>query len=160
MSSEGGVVRPVEELSLAGHSAIHRLLRPYTTLSLWLKDADPPAHEDLIKAYATSVSRLYQRDIKQFFQDARKAIGAKGRGGKWEGGGDYSGASGAHMVSEGVKGFIRGAKNVSMTVANVGSPGQTGGAASVISSISSSRPPYDSQLLGLDSDQFIVGVSP
>ncbi|CAG0912887.1 unnamed protein product [Notodromas monacha] len=152
MSIEGGVVRPVEELSLAGHSAIHRLLRPYTHLSLWLKDADPPAHEDLIKEYAKSVSRLYDRDIKQFFLDARKAIGAKGRGGRWENA-DFSGVSGAQqLVSEGVRGLIRGAKTVSGAVS---SPSQAG--ASMMSGITNSRPPYESQLLGLDSEQFMVG---
>ncbi|CAG0882278.1 unnamed protein product [Cyprideis torosa] len=74
-------VQPVEQLSLAGHSAIHRLLKPYADLIQWLRDLDTNGYSSLLTIYTSSVGKLYARDISQFFDDAHRAIQSPASGG-------------------------------------------------------------------------------
>ncbi|KAM7160745.1 exocyst complex component 1-like isoform 2-T2 [Macrochelys suwanniensis] len=50
------------------HGPYHDDLLPYTPLMAWLKNANPILFHDLPKVYAWNLNRLYEREIKAFFE--------------------------------------------------------------------------------------------
>ncbi|XP_077983719.1 exocyst complex component 1-like isoform X2 [Glandiceps talaboti] len=67
------------ELTLPKHYSSHRDLLPYTDLMLWLKRASHSSFTQLFKIYSTSLSKLYDREIKEFFESARIRMHGKDR---------------------------------------------------------------------------------
>ncbi|XP_009638979.1 exocyst complex component 1 [Egretta garzetta] len=63
--------QPTEKLSAPSHGDHHEELLPYTPLMAWLRNANPILFCDLPKVYAQNLSRLYDREIKAFFEQAK-----------------------------------------------------------------------------------------
>ena len=55
------------ELVLPNHLAVHRELTPYTELMHWTKAMDRKTYDGLTRVYTTSLSKIYERDIRNFF---------------------------------------------------------------------------------------------
>uniref|UniRef100_A0A3Q1AM17 Exocyst complex component 1 n=1 Tax=Amphiprion ocellaris TaxID=80972 RepID=A0A3Q1AM17_AMPOC len=75
------------ELTLPKHSPLHRDLLRYAKLMEWLKNTHREKYEGLSRTYVDYMSRLYEREIKDFFEVAKiKMAGtskeAKGKFGK------------------------------------------------------------------------------
>uniref|UniRef100_A0A3B3UNX1 Exocyst complex component 1 n=1 Tax=Poecilia latipinna TaxID=48699 RepID=A0A3B3UNX1_9TELE len=75
------------ELSLPKHSPLHRDLLRYAKLMEWLKNTHREKYEGLSRTYVDYMNRLYEREIKDFFEVAKiKMAGtskeAKGKFGK------------------------------------------------------------------------------
>ncbi|XP_067000465.2 exocyst complex component 1 isoform X2 [Anabrus simplex] len=74
------------DLILPRHHSIHRELSVYTELMHWCKAMDRKAYVALAKVYTNSLSKLYERDIKQFFEEAKQQIsGSREKKGKGSG---------------------------------------------------------------------------
>ena len=63
-----------EQLTLPPHTNIHSKLNPFAPLMHWTKSLDVNAYESLSKTYANSISKLYERDIRMFFEEAKQRI--------------------------------------------------------------------------------------
>ena len=72
------------ELTLPTHLAVHRELEPYTELMKLLRALDNKAFAQLTKVYTDAMSKLYQRDFKFFFEEARSKLISKRCYGKIE----------------------------------------------------------------------------
>ncbi|KAF3825186.1 hypothetical protein GH733_005820 [Mirounga leonina] len=59
------------ELALPNHHPFHRDLLRYAKLMEWLKSTDYAKYEGLTKNYMDYLSRLYEREIKDFFEVAK-----------------------------------------------------------------------------------------
>ncbi|XDA77554.1 hypothetical protein R6Z07F_007686 [Ovis aries] len=59
------------ELTLPNHHPFHRDLLRYAKLMEWLKSTDYRKYEGLTKNYMDYLSRLYEREIKDFFEVAK-----------------------------------------------------------------------------------------
>ncbi|KAJ9582030.1 hypothetical protein L9F63_003613 [Diploptera punctata] len=59
------------DLTLPKHNSIHRELEVYTELMHWCKAMDRKAYTALTKVYTNSLNKLYEMDIKQFFEEAK-----------------------------------------------------------------------------------------
>ncbi len=65
-------------VSLAKHGKLHSQLQMYAPLMHWLKATDHACYEKLLEVYTTSICKLYERDLRQFFDEARsKVIGLR-----------------------------------------------------------------------------------
>jgi len=62
------------ELTLPRHESIHRELEAYAELMHWMKAMDRKAYSQLIRVYTNAISKLYDRDIRQFFEEAKNHI--------------------------------------------------------------------------------------
>lgn len=58
------------------HTTLHRELAAYTELMHWCKAMDRKAFMALNKVYTSSLSKLYERDIKLFLEDAKLRVNA------------------------------------------------------------------------------------
>lgn len=72
------------ELTLPKHISCHRDLLAYAQLMMWLKCVDPAAYTQLAKVYTTSLNKLYDREIREFFENAKQRILGKGIGSSQE----------------------------------------------------------------------------
>ena len=61
-------------VSLAKHNRLHSQLQMYAPLMHWLQAMDRRCYDELLKVYTTSIGKLYERDMKQFFDEARTKI--------------------------------------------------------------------------------------
>ncbi|XP_008305397.1 exocyst complex component 1 isoform X6 [Cynoglossus semilaevis] len=59
------------ELTLPKHSPLHRDLLRYAKLMEWLKNTHREKYEGLSRTYVDYMSRLYEREIKDFFEVAK-----------------------------------------------------------------------------------------
>ncbi|TMS20610.1 Exocyst complex component 1 [Larimichthys crocea] len=59
------------ELMLPKHSPLHRDLLRYAKLMEWLKNTHREKYEGLSRTYVDYMSRLYEREIKEFFEVAK-----------------------------------------------------------------------------------------
>ncbi|XP_038572425.1 exocyst complex component 1-like isoform X2 [Micropterus salmoides] len=59
------------ELTLPKHSPLHRDLLRYAKLMEWLKNTHREKYEGLSRTYVDYMSRLYEREIKEFFEVAK-----------------------------------------------------------------------------------------
>ncbi|XP_074649870.1 exocyst complex component 1-like [Tubulanus polymorphus] len=66
--------RYTQDLSLPKHHSSHRDLLPYAEVMLWLKGADPTSFSELAKVYTKNLSRIYEREIKEFMDLARQKL--------------------------------------------------------------------------------------
>lgn len=79
------LTQPVDKLSAPSHGLQHEELMPYTPLMAWLKNANPMLFCDLPKVYAQNLSRLYDREIKAFFEQAKILLVERRKGSLQEG---------------------------------------------------------------------------
>ncbi|XP_041114282.1 exocyst complex component 1-like isoform X4 [Polyodon spathula] len=72
------------ELSLPKHNPLHRDLLRYAKLMEWLKNAQREKYEGLTGNYVDYIARLYEREIKDFFEVAKiKMTGSTKEGKKF-----------------------------------------------------------------------------
>ncbi|XP_013397565.1 exocyst complex component 1 isoform X1 [Lingula anatina] len=64
--------RHATDLKLPPHHSCHRDLTPYAELMMWLKEADPQSFQQLAKVYTNNLSRLYDKEVKDFFELAKQ----------------------------------------------------------------------------------------
>lgn len=62
------------DLILPTHQTVHRELEPYTELMQLLRNLDNKAFQQLTKVYTGTMSKLYQRDLKLFFEEAKSRL--------------------------------------------------------------------------------------
>lgn len=62
------------DLILPTHQAVHYELEPYTELMQLLRALDNKAFVQLTKVYTDTMSKLYKRDLKRFFEEARNKL--------------------------------------------------------------------------------------
>ncbi|XP_064489589.1 exocyst complex component 1-like [Ornithodoros turicata] len=78
------------EITLTKHTGSHNELRPYTELMQWLKRADLSRYQVLHQVYINATSKLYEKEIRNFFEQAREKLSGKTstleRRGTWTGG--------------------------------------------------------------------------
>ncbi|XP_064319519.1 exocyst complex component 1 [Phalacrocorax carbo] len=77
--------QPIDKLSAPSHGPHHEELVPYTPLMAWLRNANPVLFCDLPKVYAQNLSRLYEREIKALFEQARIFLLGRRKGSLQEG---------------------------------------------------------------------------
>ncbi|XP_076297981.1 exocyst complex component Sec3 [Lasioglossum baleicum] len=65
------------DLILPTHQAVHHELEPYTELMQLLRALDNKAFIQLTKVYTDTMSKLYKRDLKRFFEEARNKLISK-----------------------------------------------------------------------------------
>ncbi|XP_017842021.1 exocyst complex component 1 [Drosophila busckii] len=65
------------ELALPNHSNVHRELTPYTELMHWAKAMDRKTYDGLMRVYTASLSKIYERDVKNFFNLAKLQVSEK-----------------------------------------------------------------------------------
>ncbi|KAL7733248.1 hypothetical protein ACLKA6_004753 [Drosophila palustris] len=65
------------ELTLPNHSNVHRELTPYTELMHWSKAMDRKTYDGLMRVYTASLSKIYDRDVRNFFNLAKMQVSDK-----------------------------------------------------------------------------------
>lgn len=65
------------DLILPAHQVIHQELEPYTELLCLLRSLDNKAHILLTKVYTSTMSNLYKRELKYFFEEAKNKLISK-----------------------------------------------------------------------------------
>ncbi|XP_055597796.1 exocyst complex component 1 [Uranotaenia lowii] len=65
------------DLSLPKHNSVHKELSAYAELMHWMKAMDRKAYDALVKVYTSSLSKVYDRDIRNFFDMAKQSISVK-----------------------------------------------------------------------------------
>uniref|UniRef100_H3BD58 Exocyst complex component Sec3 PIP2-binding N-terminal domain-containing protein n=1 Tax=Latimeria chalumnae TaxID=7897 RepID=H3BD58_LATCH len=75
---EATLTQQSKELMFLKHSVYHQQLLPYVPLMSWLKSANQVIFRDLPKVYAENLGKVYERQIKDFFNHAKfKLLGGK-----------------------------------------------------------------------------------
>ncbi|XP_008942485.1 PREDICTED: exocyst complex component 1-like [Merops nubicus] len=72
--------QPIDKLSAPSHGLHHEELVPYIPLMAWLRNISPVLFCDLPKVYAQNLSRLYDREIKAFFEQAKTFLLGRRKG--------------------------------------------------------------------------------
>lgn len=62
------------ELVLMKHGAVHKELSAYNELMHWLKSMDRKAYDGLTRVYTNAMSKVYERELKNFFDLAKSSI--------------------------------------------------------------------------------------
>ncbi|KAK9302456.1 hypothetical protein QLX08_005530 [Tetragonisca angustula] len=70
----GDTSMSMTDLVLPTHQAVHHELEPYTELMQLLRALDNKAFTQLTKVYTDTMSKLYKRDLKRFFEEARNKL--------------------------------------------------------------------------------------
>ncbi|XP_076177755.1 exocyst complex component Sec3 isoform X4 [Ptiloglossa arizonensis] len=73
----GDMSMSMTDLILPTHQAVHHELEPYTELMQLLRALDNKAFVLLTKVYTDTMSKLYKRDLKRFFEEARNKLISK-----------------------------------------------------------------------------------
>ncbi|XP_063242626.1 exocyst complex component 1 [Bacillus rossius redtenbacheri] len=63
-----------QELTLPRHTSVHRELQPYAELMRWCKAMDYKAYTALSRVYTSSLGKLYEREVRRFFELARQQV--------------------------------------------------------------------------------------
>ncbi|XP_069502744.1 exocyst complex component 1-like [Ambystoma mexicanum] len=71
---EPSLTQQMGRMTLPTHIPCHHALLPYTPLMTWLQDTNVFIFNDLPKVYIHNLSRLYEREIKAFFEVAKTLI--------------------------------------------------------------------------------------
>ncbi|XP_065545188.1 exocyst complex component 1-like isoform X2 [Lathamus discolor] len=74
------LAQPIDKPSAPSHALHHEELVPYTPLMAWLRNANPVLFCDLPKVYAQNLSRLYDREIKACFEQAKTFLLGRRKG--------------------------------------------------------------------------------
>ncbi|XP_064015383.1 exocyst complex component 1-like [Pogoniulus pusillus] len=72
--------QPIDKLCAPSHELHHEQLLPYTPLMAWLRNANLALFCDLPKVYAQNLSRLYEQEIKAFFERAQTFLLGRRKG--------------------------------------------------------------------------------
>ncbi len=72
--NEAQLHAPPHEISLSKHSTVHKELSAYAELMHWTKIMDRKAYDGLTKVYTTSMGKVYDREMRHFFEQARQMI--------------------------------------------------------------------------------------
>jgi len=101
-----------KELKLPRHEAIRGDIEHYTPLMHWLKLMDRKAFVSLTQVYVQSLGKLYTRDIREFFEEAKNRVTA-GKDRKHKGSGSREDLAGkfkqqAHSLGSSNKGAPQG----------------------------------------------------
>uniref|UniRef100_A0A1L8DVX7 Putative exocyst protein sec3 n=1 Tax=Nyssomyia neivai TaxID=330878 RepID=A0A1L8DVX7_9DIPT len=59
---------------LPKHTSVHKELSAFAELMHWLKAMDRKAYEQLAKVYTSSLNKVYDREIRHFFDQARQLV--------------------------------------------------------------------------------------
>ncbi|XP_056115874.1 exocyst complex component 1 isoform X1 [Rhinichthys klamathensis goyatoka] len=70
------------DLTLPKHSPLHRDLLRYAKLMEWLKNTQREKYEGLSRTYVDYMTRLYEREIKDFFEVAKIKMAGTSKDGK------------------------------------------------------------------------------
>lgn len=62
------------ELVLMKHGVVHKELSAYNELMHWIKTTDRRTYDGLTKVYTESMSKVYERELKNFFDLAKSTI--------------------------------------------------------------------------------------
>lgn len=62
------------ELVLMKHGVVHKELSAYSDLMHWIKSTDRKTYDGLTKVYTESMSKVYERELKNFFDLAKAAV--------------------------------------------------------------------------------------
>lgn len=69
-----GAATPIADLVLTMHSNVHEALLTYSELMHWIKSMNRKAYDGLTRVYTTSMCKVYEREIRNFFELARASI--------------------------------------------------------------------------------------
>lgn len=72
LSNDFAESQPTMDLALPKHNNVHKELTAYYELMHWMKAMDKKAYDALVKVYTMSMSKVYDRDIRLFFEQAVK----------------------------------------------------------------------------------------
>jgi len=64
-----------QELKMPSHRAAHKELLDYCDLMLWLKQANMKSFEGTYKVYISSMSKVYERQVSDFFERGKMSLG-------------------------------------------------------------------------------------
>ncbi|GIY61293.1 exocyst complex component 1 [Caerostris extrusa] len=103
---EENLTHLASDLTLPQHITCHRQLLPYTDLMTWVRDTEPSSYVQLCRVYTSSLSKLYEKEIKFLFELAKEKISKNGFERKYK-----TLTSGQDSVS---KSSIKAAKSVSL----------------------------------------------
>lgn len=67
----------IADLVLTKHTNVHKDLSTYSELMHWIKSMDRKAYDGLTRVYTTSMSKVYEREIRHFFELARASISSQ-----------------------------------------------------------------------------------
>lgn len=62
------------DLSLTKHGNVHKELSVYSELMHWCKTMDRKAYDGLTKVYTSAMSKVYDRELRHFFDQAKSLI--------------------------------------------------------------------------------------
>lgn len=70
--------QPYNEIVLPRHDHVHKELVAYSELMHWMKAMDQKAYYGLVRIYRSSLSKVYEKSIKNFFEQAlRRTLGKR-----------------------------------------------------------------------------------
>lgn len=72
-----GATTSITDLVLTKHTNVHKDLSTYSELMHWIKAMDRKAYDGLTRVYTTSMSKVYEREIRHFFELARASISSQ-----------------------------------------------------------------------------------
>ncbi|XP_029188068.2 exocyst complex component 1-like isoform X2 [Acropora millepora] len=75
---EGTLQPHSSELYIPKHSACHNDLAPYSELMKWVKEVDQAVFLELCQAYSQSLSKVYERELREFFEAVKQRTLPKG----------------------------------------------------------------------------------
>ncbi|OWK51451.1 Exocyst complex component 1 [Lonchura striata] len=67
-------------VAVPSHGPHHEELLPYTPLMAWLRNTSPALFWDLPKVYSQNLGRLYEREIKALFEQAKMSLSGRRKG--------------------------------------------------------------------------------
>lgn len=94
--SEAQLHASVADIALSKHTSVHRELSAYSELMHWTKAMDRKAYELLGRVYTGAMSKVYNREISHFFEQARQLVMNASSGASGGLGGSGSGGSGGN----------------------------------------------------------------
>ncbi|CAN8188951.1 unnamed protein product [Coccothraustes coccothraustes] len=71
---------PIGTVAAPNHGPHHEELLPYTPLMAWLRSTNPALFWDLPKVYSQNLGRLYEREIKALFEQAKISLSGRRKG--------------------------------------------------------------------------------
>nr|XP_041572138.1 exocyst complex component 1 isoform X1 [Taeniopygia guttata]XP_041572139.1 exocyst complex component 1 isoform X1 [Taeniopygia guttata] len=79
---QGNYQAPVlgHPMAVPSHGPHHEELLPYTPLMAWLRNTSPALFWDLLKVYSQNLGRLYEREIKALFEQAKISLSGRRKG--------------------------------------------------------------------------------
>ncbi|XP_068871062.1 exocyst complex component 1-like [Aphelocoma coerulescens] len=79
-SQAPALAHPIGTVAAPNHGPHHEELLPYTPLMAWLRNINPVLFWDLTKVYSQNLGRLYEREIKALFEQAKISLLGRRKG--------------------------------------------------------------------------------